>query len=98
MADEPVADATVAVADDDDDPPVEHFDAPAEPAAAPLAAAADEDDEFDDFKLDIVALAANAGGRGDQRPCCQEEPNDEPWGPRDATHAKGFFGGSTQSA
>ena len=55
------------------------------------------DDEFDDFKLDIVALAAIAGGRGDQRPCCQEEPNDEPWGPRDATHAKGFFCGSPRA-
>ena len=30
----------------------------------------DEDDEFDDFELDIVALAAIAGGaRGDWSPC-----------------------------
>ena len=40
----------------------------------------DEDDEFDDFELDIVALAAIAGGRGHERPCCQEEAHDEPWG------------------
>ena len=38
----------------------------------------DEDDEFDDFELDIVALAAIAGGRG-RRSCCQEEAHDEPW-------------------
>ena len=39
----------------------------------------DEDDEFDDFELDIVALAAIAGGRG-RKGCCQEEAHDEPWG------------------
>ena len=41
----------------------------------------DEDDEFDDFELDIVALAAIAGGfKGDESNCCQEEAHDEPWG------------------
>ena len=41
----------------------------------------DEDDEFDDFELDIVALAAIAcGNRGASGPCCQEEAHDEPWG------------------
>ena len=29
----------------------------------------DEDDEFDDFDLDIVALAAIAGGRSGDPPC-----------------------------
>jgi len=30
----------------------------------------DEDDEFDDFELDIVALAAIAGGRNGKRSPC----------------------------
>ena len=29
----------------------------------------DEDDEFDDFELDIVALAANAGGKSSGSSC-----------------------------
>ena len=40
----------------------------------------DEDSEFDDIELDAVALAAIAGGRGDEGRCCQEEAHDEPWG------------------
>lgn len=42
----------------------------------------DEDDEFDDFELDIVALAAIADGgiNGDRGGCCQEEAHEEPWG------------------
>ena len=40
----------------------------------------DEDDEFDDIELDAVALAAIAGGRSDERECCQEEAHDELWG------------------
>ena len=40
----------------------------------------DEDEEFDDFELDIVALAAIAGGRDRDAACCQEEAHDEPWG------------------
>ena len=40
----------------------------------------DEDDEFDDFELDIVALAAIAGGRSREGNCCQEEAHNEPWG------------------
>ena len=41
----------------------------------------DEDDEFDDIELDVVALAAIAGGRrADGGNCCQEEAHDEPWG------------------
>ena len=40
----------------------------------------DEESEFDDIELDAVALAAIAGGRGDDPPCCQEEAHDEPWG------------------
>ena len=42
----------------------------------------DEDDEFDDFELDIVALAAITGGgiNGGRDGCCQEEAHDEPWG------------------
>ena len=41
----------------------------------------DDDDEFDDFELDAVALAAIAGGsRSGSGPCCQEEAHDEPWG------------------
>ena len=41
----------------------------------------DEDEEFDDFELDIVALAAIAGGgRNRHGNCCQEEAHDEPWG------------------
>jgi hypothetical protein len=39
----------------------------------------DEDDEFDDFELDIVALAAIGGGTSRDR-CCQEEAHEEPWG------------------
>ena len=30
----------------------------------------DEDDEFDDFELDIVALAAIAGGKRGEGSCC----------------------------
>ena len=58
----------------------------------------DEDDEFDDFELDIVALAAIAGGRG-RRSCCQEEAHDEPWGrcPGMRPMRKWLFGGSPQS-
>ena len=40
----------------------------------------DVDDEFDDIELDAVALAAIAGGRSDERECCQEEAHDELWG------------------
>ena len=40
----------------------------------------DEESEFDDIELDAVALAAIAGGRGDEEACCQEEAHDEPWG------------------
>ena len=40
----------------------------------------DEESEFDDIELDAVALAAIAGGRGNEHPCCQEEAHDEPWG------------------
>ena len=59
----------------------------------------DEDDEFDDFELDIVALAAIAGGGGDpDRSCCQEEAHDEPWGrcPGMRPMRKWLFGGSPQ--
>ena len=58
----------------------------------------DEDDEFDDFELDIVALAAIAGGRG-RKGCCQEEAHDEPWGrcPGMRPMRKWLFGGSPQS-
>ena len=38
----------------------------------------DEDDEFDDFELDILALAAIAGGKDRHGDCCQEEAHDEP--------------------
>ena len=60
----------------------------------------DEDDEFDDFELDIVALAAIAGGtRGRRGNCCQEEAHDEPWGlcPGMRPMRKWLFGGSPQS-
>ena len=40
----------------------------------------DEESEFDDLELDAVALAAIAGGRGNEEACCQEEAHDEPWG------------------
>ena len=60
----------------------------------------DEDEEFDDFELDIVALAAIAGGykRG-RNGCCQEEAHDEPWGgcPGMRPMRKWLFGGSPQS-
>ena len=60
----------------------------------------DKDDEFDDFELDIVALAAIAGGtRGRRGNCCQEETHDEPWGrcPGMRPMRKWLFGGSPQS-
>ena len=59
----------------------------------------DEDEEFDDFELDIVALAAIAGGRGNGGNCCQEEAHDEPWGrcPGMRPMRKWLFGGSPQS-
>ena len=59
----------------------------------------DEDEEFDDFELDIVALAAIAGGRGNEHRCCQEEAHDEPWGrcPGMRPMRKWLFGGSPQS-
>ena len=59
----------------------------------------DEDDEFDDIELDIVALAAIAGGRGNESNCCQEEAHDEPWGrcPGMRPMRKWLFGGSPQS-
>ena len=61
----------------------------------------DEDDEFDDFELDIVALAAIAGGyRGGSNGCgCQEEAHGEPWGrcPGMRPMRKWLFGGSPQS-
>ena len=58
----------------------------------------DEDDEFDDFELDIVALAAIAGGR-DSNGCCQEEAHDEPWGrcPGMRPMRKWLFGGSSMT-
>ena len=41
----------------------------------------DEEEEFDDIKLDPIALAAIAGGqRSHEGECCQEEAHDEPWG------------------
>ena len=61
----------------------------------------DEDEEFDDFELDIVALAAIAGGyRAGTKGCgCQEEAHDEPWGrcPGMRPMRKWLFGGSPQS-
>ena len=59
----------------------------------------DEDDEFDDFELDIAALAAIAGGRANESNCCQEEAHDEPWGrcPGMRPMRKWLFGGSPQS-
>ena len=59
----------------------------------------DEDDEFDDFELDIVALAAIAGGKQRDGDCCQEEAHDEPWGrcPGMRPMRKWLFGGSPQS-
>ena len=59
----------------------------------------DEDDEFDDFELDAVALAAIAGGRSREYDCCQEEAHDEPWGrcPGMRPMRKWLFGGSPQS-
>ena len=60
----------------------------------------DEDDEFDDFELDIVALAAIAGGGHSSAPCWPEEAHDEPWGrcPGMRPMRKWLFGGSPQSA
>jgi len=59
-----------------------------------------KDDEFDDLKLDIVALAAIVGGRIYQRPCCQEEVHDEPWGRCSGMRPmrKWLFGVSPKSA
>ena len=59
----------------------------------------DEDDEFDDFVLDIVALAAIAGGKDRNGDCCQEEAHDEPWGrcPGMRPMRKWLFGGSPLS-
>ena len=60
----------------------------------------DDDDEFDDFELDAVALAAIAGGGGrtSDNACCQEEAHDEPWGrcPGMRPTCKWLFGGSPQ--
>ena len=56
----------------------------------------DEDDEFDNFELDIVALAAIAGGgRNLESNCCKEEAHDEPWGrcPGMRPMRKWLFGG-----
>ena len=61
----------------------------------------DEDEEFDDFDLDIVALAAIAGGGigGGRNGCCQEEAHEEPWGrcPGMRPMRKWLFGGSPLS-
>ena len=57
----------------------------------------DEESEFDDIELDAVALAAIAGGRGDEGNCCQEEAHDEPWGrcPGMRPMRKWLFGATT---
>ena len=56
-----------------------------------------EDDEFDDFELDMVALAAIAGGdkSHDFFNFFQEEAHDEPWGrcPGMRPMRKWLFGG-----
>ena len=57
----------------------------------------DEEEEFDDIKLDPIALAAIAGGqRSNEGECCQEEAHDEPWGrcPGMRPMRKWLFGGS----
>ena len=59
----------------------------------------DEEDEFDDFELDIVALAAIAGGKARDGACWQEEAHDEPWGrcPGMRPMRKWLIGGSPQA-
>jgi len=56
----------------------------------------DEESEFDDIELDLVALAAVAGGHHRHGNCCQEEAHDEPWGrcPGMRPMRKWLFGGS----